>query len=299
VKDNPFPENIKKIAIAAPAGPCPETDLIKTRETIESFGISVTTTPNAFRGTHEKYFSAELQKRVDDIHLCWQDNSIDLVLCARGGYGSAKLLPHLDWDLLRSRVLPVMGLSDITALHLGMLSRGVSFAISSCVAKNFMGMLDDSFSFDYMKKSLCHGKNEKIVMPQEKEIKTVKDGSASGSAVLANLTVMASLCGTDFMPDLSGAVLFLEDINEPPYKVDRCLNQLQMSGIIGKLSALVFSSFDGCGSALELEHIFMSCASNVNGPVLSGFPFGHSFPCFSYTQGRHITIKEGGLIYTA
>ena len=294
---NPFPENIKKIAIAAPAGPCPEEDFGKAREIIESFGISVITTPNAFKGTKEKYFSAGLHQRLDDIHFCWQDDSIDLVLCARGGYGSAKLLPHLDWELLRSRLLPVVGLSDITALHLGMLSRGVSSAVSSCVAKNFCGMLEDGFSVEHMKKALHHDKSGEIVMPPGKEIKVIRDGAAAGPAILANLTVTASLCGSDFMPDLSGAVLFLEDINEPPYKIDRCLNQLQMSGIIGKLSALVFSSFDSCGPEEELEHIFQSYASHIEGPVLSNFPFGHSRPCFSYTQGRRIAIKEGGLIY--
>ena len=295
---NPFPGHIKKIAIAAPAGPCPETDFSKAREIIESFGISVVTTPNAFKGTKEKYFSAGLHQRLDDIHYCWSDTSIDLVLCARGGYGSAKLLPLLDWELLRSRPLPLVGLSDITALHLGMLSRGVSSAVSSCVAKNFCGMLEDDFSIRHMKKALHHEKNETVLMPYGREIKIIRNGAAAGPAILANLTVMASLCGTEFMPDLSGAILFVEDINEPPYKIDRCLNQLQMSGVIGRLSALVFSSFDECGPEEDLVHIFESYAAELSGPVLSNFPFGHSRPCFSYTQGRRIAIKEGGIIYT-
>lgn len=295
---NPFPQNIKKIAIAAPAGPCPETDFSKAREVIESFGIEVVTTPNAFNGTKEKYFSAGLHQRLDDIHSCWRDNSIDMILCARGGYGTAKLLPHLDWELLRSRPLPIVGLSDITALHLGMLSRGVSSAVSSCVAKNFCGMLEDEFSIHYMKKALHHEKNEIVAMPEGREIKIIRDGTAAGPAIFANLTVMATLCGTEFMPDMTGAILFVEDINEAPYKIDRCLNQLQMAGVIMKLSALVFSSFDECGPQEDLNHIFESYAGELKGPVLSNFPFGHSRPCFSYTQGRRIAIKDGGMIYT-
>jgi muramoyltetrapeptide carboxypeptidase len=251
--------------------------------------------PRVFAGCGEKYYSASLEKRLKDLHACWLDDSIDMVICVRGGVGSAELLPYLDWALLASRPLPLLGMSDITALHMGMFVKGAGIPLNSCVAKNLPGFVSDEFSTKYLKRAFfAEFENKEIVLPLP--LRIIQPGTARGQALFANLTVLASLCGTPWFPGLEGRILFLEDVNEPAYKISRCLWQLDRAGELGSLAGLVFCSFDNCAEASELELIFKRFAGKTRGPVLAGFPFGHSFPTFSAVQGREMAIIDG-LVY--
>ncbi len=295
---SPFPQNIKHIAIIAPAGPAKPEDIQRASDILGSLGVKATVMPNVFCGSDAKYLSANIDGRVSDIHACWKDESVDLIFCARGGFGSAHLLSSIDWSLLRSREIPLLGFSDITALHLAMLKMGVGAPIASYTAKDLKDMIEDDYTAEALKRALFGRGNElkEFMLPAGRRLKTLKQGSISAPVIPANLTVLASMAGTAFIPDMSGMILLLEDINEPVYKLDRCLTQLAQANVLNRCSGLIFGSFYGCGNAKDREMLYMETARSINGPVFSGFPFGHSLPFAALKVGAEITISKDGRI---
>lgn len=300
-----IPDCFKHIAIIAPAGPAEREKVMNGLELLRSWGKKVTVMPNVFKGTSEKYLSASLTLRLSDLHTCWLDSSIDLILCTRGGYGSAQLLEYIDWDLLRSRSLPLVGYSDITALHLGMLTKNAGVPITAPMCAKLTEALIEDINAAYTAKYLNIAFNsfsepvELFSPASAASIRVIKPGTVTARPIAANLAVMAAQCGTGFFPDISTRMLIIEDINEPAYKIDRYLTQLQQAGILSQCKGLLFGSFTGCGTNVELQLIFEKFATMVNGPVLAEFPFGHTFPIISINMSRPLHITEDGRIFTA
>lgn len=291
--NNPFPPHIRNIAVIAPAGRCMPEALTKACHHLEGFGINVRLMPNCLAHNSPPYLSANDHDRVHDLHTALSDPQTDLILCARGGYGSARILELIDWELMRSRQLPIVGYSDITALHLAMLGRHAGIPIAGPMCLKLYEHRDDSISVNSLKTALLIDDHSPMLPIPELSIDTVKNGFADAPAVAVNLTVAASLCGGNFMPDLAGHILIVEDIAEPAYKIDRCLNQLRQNGILARLAGLVFASFRDCGTPMELDGLFRNFADLINGPVVSGFPFGHQFPTLSIRQRQRMIINTG------
>jgi len=106
-----------------------------------------------------------------------------------------------------------------------------------------------------------------------------------------------TLCGTEYFPDVAGRVLILEDLNEPPYRIDRYLTQLKQAGVLSKCAGVAFGDFLDCGAHDELQLIFHKAAEAVSGPVITGFPFGHGLPVVSISMNRRIRITESGTVF--
>jgi muramoyltetrapeptide carboxypeptidase len=295
---NPFPKYVKRAGIAAPAGPPDRKKLEKALRLMEKLGIEAVPGSNVFAGSSASYLSADAEKRASDLHKFWLDKSIDIIFCARGGFGSMHLLPLLDWEIMKSRELPLLGFSDITALHLTMLKKKVGVPITSYSAVELDNITKDEYTSKMLKKALSSSKKlAALPFPKGCKISIIKPGKAKGPAIPANLATLASILGTEFMPDLEGCVLLLEDISEPVYKLDRYLTQLRLSGILSKISGLIFCGFKDCGKAGERARLFKETAQYVNGPTLSGFPFGHKLPFAAIICGSDIEIKENGKIF--
>lgn len=296
--ENPFTPDIKHIAVAAPAGPPDKSRINDSCKLLNSFGIKVSVMPNVFARADEDYLSASIEKRVCDIHKCWQDETIDLLISARGGYGSAQLLPFLDWKLLKSRPLPVLGYSDITALHLAMFRKKAGIPIASPMTDKFVDVLDDPYTVKHIRRALSTGlKKELLLMPEGFKLKVIKKGSALAPVIPLNLTVLVSLFGSPYLPDFKGKILLLEDINEEVRKLDRSLTQLRLAGVFNKCAGIIFGGFRKCGSHKDREILFRTMAEYINGPVLCGFPFGHFLPMTAIRFGTKISITESGSIY--
>lgn len=296
--ENPFTPDIKHIAVAAPAGPPDKSRIKDSCELLNSFGIKVSVMPNVFAGAEEDYLSANIEKRVCDIHKCWQDESIDLLLSARGGYGSAQLLPHLDWKLLESRPLPVLGYSDITALHLAMFRKKAGIPIASPMTDKFVDVLKDDYTVKHIRRALSTGlKKELLSIPEGFKLKVIKKGCALAPVIPSNLTVLVSLCGSPYIPDFKGKILLLEDINEEVRKLDRALTQLRISGVFDKCAGVIFGGFRKCGGHKTRENLFRNFAEYINGPVLYGFPFGHFLPMAAIRFGTRMSITDSGSIF--
>ncbi len=312
---NPFPDTVRKIAVLSPAGIPPRGNLEESMTLIRSWGIEVLPGQDLFTRGEEEYFAADREARAEDMNRMISDPEVDLILCSRGGYGSAQILPLLDWDTLRERRLPVLGFSDITALHLGMLASGAGIPVACQMGARLRESSADSFTMNSMRLALgqalflrerggtlpAGGKEDVSLLPSSLRRTTVMTpcvrGNAEGWILPANLSILASLCGTPWLPSFRNAVLLLEDIGEKTRILDRHLTQLLLSGILSEVSALIFGDYRNCGTGEELERIIRRTASRISVPVYSGVPFGHSLPSLSFLCGARVRIEDDVLCF--
>lgn len=277
------------MAIAAPAGGTTRDVVETARAVIADFGVETILAPRLFGPRPAQHLSASVADRVADLHDCWLDESVDAIIAARGGFGSAQLLPTLDVNALMSRKMPLLGFSDVTALHLGMMKLNVGIPIAAPVAANFAEAINDEWTAKSLRNALAE-KPRKTTLT----LTPIRRGPASGPAIPLNLTVACSLLGTPFFPDLTGAILILEDLNEPIYKLDRCLTQLELAGVLTACAAVVFGNFHRCGRQNDRENLFRAVAERVGRPAFSEFPFGHRGPLTCLRFGTRAQVDHDG-----
>jgi len=282
--ENPFPTTIKNVAVIAPAGPPDKNKYDAGVAALEQFGLNVMTMPNVFKGCSALYLSASVEDRISDLHQAWSDPAIDLILCARGGYGSAQLLPQIDWDLLRARNVPFLGYSDITALHLAMIQQNVSTPISAPMCCDIAEALTHFLTVESL--NSCFSLSTSVLNADS------LTGSVPLSApvVAANLTVLTSMLGTSYFPDLSETILLLEDIAEDVYKIDRNLTQLSLSGVLAKCSAVVFGDFKDCGELAHRETLFRKFSEQNSLSVFCNASYGHISSTCCIRQNDAVSI---------
>ena len=153
--DCPFPDTIRKIGICTPSKLVDPEQIAVAAALLEKWGIAYTLAPDALTPGEEDYFAADAEKRAAGFNALLRDESIDLILCSRGGYGAAYLLPLIDWDLLKKRNLPVVGYSDVTALHLAMLARSAGKPVAARMAAHLPDIAADPFSCESMRHALA------------------------------------------------------------------------------------------------------------------------------------------------
>jgi muramoyltetrapeptide carboxypeptidase len=213
-------------------------------------------------------------------------------MMARGGFGCARILDDLDWGLLQRRALPIVGYSDVTALHLGALRAGATTGISGpMVAIELGGPLISAQHLNALALTLqsfadVWTPGRAVCLPPGTALTPLRPGSAVGPIVPANLSVLVSLLGTRHMPRLRDAILVLEDTHEAAYRIDRYLTQLRQAGVLAQLAGLLFGSFSEGEDAEWLPAIMAEFAARVPGPVASGLPLGHCSPSLAAPVGR-------------
>ena len=222
-----------------------------------------------------------IEQRAAEIEGFFADPEIDGILFVRGGSGSSRLLPHLDFDLIRAHPKLVVGLSDPTALLLGFLSQTGLVGLSGQMVVQLHGEADP-YTIERWG-SFVHGPwpSGPIPLPPGLELDVLSPGQAEGPLVPVNFAVFTSLIGTPYLPDLTGAILVLEEIDERPEGLDRMVSQIHLSGLDRKLAGIVLSQFTHClprNEKLTEEdglRLVWSWAASLGIPVLRGFPYGH------------------------
>ncbi len=272
---NPFPENIKHVAIVSLAGKPKREAVSSTCKLLKGFGIRTSVMPNVFAPGLGEKLPPGCELRISDFNRALNDNSVDLILSSRGGYGSAQLLENIDWRLLKKRNLPVLGYSDISAFHLAMFAKKAGIAISSPMASELPRALRHSVTWNSLNSSLSPSSGKNFPFPEKFKLNIIKGGKAAGKIIPVNLTVLSTMLGTPYLPDFKGTVLLVEDLCEPVYKIDRYLTHLMLAGVLKDVAALLFGNFRRCGNEKGREKTFAEFADAVNGPVISGIPFGH------------------------
>ena len=289
-----FPENIRCVAVTAPAGKAApaalELALQELSQVVKVKNYTAQTSDDT-----PSYLAAETAARIECFNDAVNDPEVDLIAAVRGGFGSVHILQEIDYATLRKRNLPVMGYSDITSLHCAMLAKNAGVPIAGSNLMQLEEVVKDDLSI--ASHHLALQKNISKTVLAAPAIKAVNELAAaqrvSGKACAANLTVLASLCGTEFMPDFSNRILIIEDVNEPIYKLDRLLHQLYLSGVLKDLQALVFGRFTGGENSPEvLDKLFASFSAKLPCPCYQDFAFGHEFPMIAVNSNHTLTLQN-------
>ena len=284
-----FPASVRTVGLTSPASLPDAARIAGARRYLEEVcGVKTVLAPGALKRGPMKYCCGTPESRLADFHALLHDPRIDLILCTRGGFGSAHILPELDFDLLRERTLPVYGYSDISALHLAMLAKHAGIPVCAPMADG----LPDAMKHPEAKESF-RTVLRKRPAPRKLRLAPVDEQAAdtvTGPLVLSNLTVMATLCGTPWMPDLNGCILALEDVHEEARVLDRHLTHLVQAGIIAQTRAVVFGYFTKCGPKPQIRRLLRDFAARTGKPVFQGLAFGHEHPKCSYRLGEPVEI---------
>ena len=263
------------IGVTAPAFYIKDDDFKEALKILEQAGYSVRLTPSCTG--RDGYFAGSDEMRAQDINSLYADDDVDAIICLRGGYGSSRILDKLDYPMIAEHPKPLIGYSDVTALHVAI---NQNSGISTVHGPMISSLKPDIT--EYTLEELLEGlSGEKaageISLPEGEELSVLVPGTARGYIIGGNLTVITSLIGTDYELKGDGALLLLEDIDEPPYKIDRMLRQLYDSGLFDRVNGILFGEFTGCEDqrGKDLEEVLREYAELSGKPVIMGVPAGH------------------------
>ncbi|MDX1440651.1 MAG: LD-carboxypeptidase [Rubricoccaceae bacterium] len=249
-------------------------------ESLNARGFDVVTS-RELDGPPVGYLSDSDEVRAEELNDFLRRDDIDAIFCLRGGYGAHRILEVIDYDAARQHPKLLVGYSDITALQLALLTKsGVPSISGPMVAPDWPRINHDTEDLFW---KIAGGKAPvELQLPESEPLSVIKKGATEGMLIGGNLTILCSLLGTPYLPDFSGAILFLEDVGEPPYKIDRMLAQLKLAGILEQLGGLVLGAFTCVEPTpplptLSIDEVLHHYAGFVNGPVVGGFAYGH-FP---------------------
>ena len=292
--DRLFPSNIKKIAIISPASRVKAMELEESLAKIRAMGIEVVCGANLNTDGPESYLAGTAEERAADFMESWMDPTVDFILCARGCYGSAQILPFLNWTEICKRHPVIVGYSDITALHLALLKYHAGIPIAGLMAGKIAVAVNGSPESEVSAKWFYHALNRTAEAEYCQTLTQMNAKTAAcGLPVAANLTVLVSLLGTPYFPDLSKRILIVEDIGESLYRIDRNLTQLELSGHMNNLAGLIFADFRQEGIPVAgIDRLARRFAAKVPYGVWIDFSFGHIFPSVAINQTREMVIQD-------
>lgn len=241
----------------------------------------------------EGYLAGKFERRLDQVHQMFSDNRVDAVMCARGGFGSLHLLSHIDYEIIRNHPKPFIGFSDITAMHCAFFARAGLVTFHGPMVST-LGVSDDQTNSSWQQ-NLCAG-NGGI---SKHQMYTVKSGQAEGIVTGGNLSTLCHLLGTPFSPSFADRILFIEEINEAPYRIDRMLSQMMMAGCFNGLSGLVLGTFKDCGPDDEILGVVDRVFKDVQRPILAGLPVGHGTTNLTLPLGvrARLDADQAELVY--
>ena len=256
------------IGIVSPAGPVDESDLQPGMDLLEASGFTVRLAPHVF--DREDYLAGKDEDRLSDLHAMLQDEKIKAVMCARGGYGSLRLLDGVHYDLIRQSPKIIAGYSDITALLMAIHTNTGLITFHGPMVRGLAG--NDSRNWESLLTLITSDQPAEIDL---NECTVLLQGNASGPLVGGNLSLICHLLGTPYLPSLEGCILFIEDRGEPLYRVDRMLTHLALTGKLNGISGLIAGRFEECGNETEIHKRMNSIVSEMGIPLVTGFPLGH------------------------
>ncbi len=271
------------IGIVAPAG-CFEMENFQNGITIlEEMGFQTYIPAGLFE--KDSYFAGPDAHRADILHRLFSDTTVKAIICARGGFGSVRLLSQLNMELIRNNPKIFIGFSDITVL--------LNMIFSNCGIVTFHGPMvttlgnSDEISKEAMVSAITSARIIEI-FPERGVV--IKKGRASGTISGGNLSTLCHLVGTPYQLNFKDHILFLEDVNEAPYKIERMLFQMKLSGCLEGLSGLVIGSFENCGGIDDIHMVVDKIFKEDDIPILSGFEIGHGTKNMTIPLGIRATL---------
>ncbi len=264
------------VGIVCPASAASATDVQDFVSLCQRWGVKVKLGRNISR--RSGYLSAPDADRAAELMGFIEDPAIDAVVCARGGYGVMRILPMLDFSAIRHSNKIIMGFSDITALLIAVQQLSGIVTYHGPVASSTF----DEFTVDSLKRTVASDDNRSVQF-KDARLTTLRPGLAQGRLTGGNLAMIVSTLGTKYEIDTTNAILFLEEVNEEPYRIDRMLTQLWLAGKLQSCKAVALGNFRDCqargtsitGPSYTLEQVLEQRIGSLGVPAVYGLPIGH------------------------
>ncbi|MBT6149286.1 MAG: LD-carboxypeptidase [Gemmatimonadetes bacterium] len=237
------------------------------------------TAPQATDSYH--YIAGRDTARAQALMAAFAHSDIGAVICTRGGFGSGRILDLLDYDVIAANPKPVVGFSDSTGLHLALLARCGLIGITGALADTDLSRQPPPAATTESLWQLLTRTQPLGSIASGPDVTVLRHGSATGSLIPANLALLCSLLGTPYAPDLTGAILLVEDVWEVPYRLDRMFTQLRLAGILDQIHGLALGIFRRCfvpeemDASPTLEEIVLDAVGDRPLPILNGVAYGH------------------------
>lgn len=273
------------VGLIAPASNAGEDESIRfTVDLVQSLGFHVKEGKYLYR--RNQYLAGTDQERAEDVNTMFDDDEVDAIFCTRGGYGTPRILPYLDYDLIANNPKVFLGFSDNTAIlaamHvksglIGFHGPNMGQNLSDYTLAEFKKVLVNPSPTAYIGQAPAIESREGFV-ERTNRITRITGGIATGHLVGGNLSLVATLIGTPYEPDFRGSILFLEDTNEAPYRIDRMLTQLWLAGKLQQAAGIAFGKFtkaDDEGNTFSIEEVIRMRCEPLGIPVIRGLMIGH------------------------
>jgi len=226
------------------------------------------------------YFAGTENERIDDLHQLYADEEVSAILATRGGWGTLRLLDRIDYDLIKNNPKPLIGYSDLTTLQSAIFKMtGLGSLSGPMLAVEMGGGIVDFTEKHFW--GYIHNTDEKYKVDlSETSATSLVSGKASGLLMGGCLSLISHLLGTPYAPDYSNSILFLEDVGEQSYKIDRYFAHLKQAGIFNNIKGLILGEFLDCeppesSNLFTVQYLIEEYFSNAPYPVLYNFPYGH------------------------
>ncbi|GAA4793175.1 LD-carboxypeptidase [Olivibacter ginsenosidimutans] len=298
-----YPKLLKKgdtVGIICPSGAIDDQlSFMLAQETFEALGFNVKWGDHV----HERlgHLAGTDQARLADLHQMFEDDEIKAIICMRGGSGAARLLDKIDYQLIRRHPKIFLGYSDITSLHAaihsqtGLITFHGAVGISSwtvSLAKQFEQLFIVGKPTRY-ENPLDKGNN---LIPTQNRIQTITSGTASGKLLGGNLSVLTSIAGSAYFPDFTDSILFLEEVSEELYRIERMFCQLRLTGALTKIKGFIFGQCTDCNPAggygsQNLDQILEEYIKPLQIPAYQGAMIGHISNQFILPVGATIAMN--------
>ena len=287
------------VALVSPSAATAERiDLQLAREAMQALGFKVRI--GAHYASRYGHLAGTDAERAGDLDTMFADDEVKGIVCVRGGSGAARLLPLLDYATIRANPKVLLGYSDITALHAAILSQAGLVTFHGPIGSGSWNAFNvDQFKRLFFQRERMDYRNVadpgQELVPRRNRTLTITGGKARGELVGGNLSVLVGLAGSKYLPDFDGRILFLEDVEEAPYRIDRMLTTLKLMGALDRIAGFVFGECtdcdpgDGFGS-LTLDQIFDDHIKPLGIPAYRGAMIGHIREQFIVPHGAMVEM---------
>jgi muramoyltetrapeptide carboxypeptidase len=271
------------VGLVAPAGFISEESLTKSIENLETLGFRVVFTEHILK--KKGYLAGDDRTRAKEIEDMFLRPDVKGIICVRGGYGSTRILPFLNFDLIRANPKVLAGYSDITALSYALYAQAGLVSYHGFVGTSTF----NEYTVENLRKVLIEPEQKVTLHPVSGEqtgpeyaLTTIRSGITEGELLGGNLSIMVSLIGTPYDVDTTGKILFIEEVREEPYRIDRMLTQMRSAGKFEHAAGIVMGVFRDCepretdpANSFSLMEVLNDRLSDLDIPVLYGMSFGH------------------------
>jgi muramoyltetrapeptide carboxypeptidase len=274
-------------------------DVEIAEESLAALGFKTKRGPNLLN--RRGYFAGTDEQRAADLNAMFADREVKAIQCVRGGWGSARLLPLLDWASLARSPKILLGYSDVTALLLSLQAKTGLVTFHGPVGVSPW----NKFNVEWLRQVLIDGQavtfsnlkevGDDALTQTEHRVQTITPGTARGRLLGGNLTVLTAIIGSGYLPEWDGCVLFIEDVQEAPYRIDRMLTQLRLAGILQKARAVIFGNCTKCDpgegfGSLTITDVLRDHLAPLGVPAWRGAMIGHIERQFTLPVGVEVEV---------